>query len=291
MSHDLVIAMTGSHGFLGTALSARLRAEGHTVLPVSREPGILPGSDVLIHLAGESPAGLWTTRKKQAIRDSRVEGTRRVVGRLGSAVSRPKVLLCASAVGYYGHRPGEPLEETSAPGAGFRASTCVAWETEARTAEALGIRTVRLRFGSILDPSGGYLGRTLPLLRRGLCFVLGDPADRFAWVSLTDAVRMIQFAIENESVQGAINVTAPVAATQGAFARAAAALAGRRVVGRLRSGLLRAALGEFASAFVDIQDVAPARALQEGFSHVHPTLKYWISSVETSGGRTWLPGI
>jgi NAD dependent epimerase/dehydratase family enzyme len=116
------------------------------------------------------------------------------------------------------------------------------------------------------------------MLRRGLCFVLGDPADRFSWISLEDALRMIEFAMRNESVHGALNVTAPVAATQGAFARAAAALAGRRVIGRLRSGLLRATLGELASAFVDVQDVAPAKALQEGFGHVHPTLQYWMSS-------------
>lgn len=280
MRRDLVIAVTGSHGFVGSALTASFRAAGHTVLPVPREIGLLPGCDVLIHLAGESPAGPWTAPKRRAIFESRVLGTRRIVGRLQDAVALPRVFLCASAVGYYGHRPGEPLDESSAPGHGFRPETCVAWEAEARKAEELGIRTVRLRFGQVLDPSGGYLGRMLPLLRRGLCFVLGDPADRFSWISLADAVRMVDFAMRSESVRGALNVTAPVAATQGAFAKAAAALAGRRVVGRLRAGLLRAALGELASAFVDIQDAAPARALQEGFGHVHPSLPYWVSSLE-----------
>src|SRR5581483_11962595 len=134
---------------------------------------------------------------RRAIYNSRVLGTRRLVNRLPDAVSLPKVFLCASAAGYYGHRPGEPLDETSPPGRGFRAETCVAWEAEACKAEALGIRTVLLRFGNVLDPSGGYLGRMLPLLRRGFCFVLGDPADRFAWISLEDALRMIEFAMAN----------------------------------------------------------------------------------------------
>lgn len=280
MKRDLVIAVTGSHGFLGSALVRRLRRAGHTVLSLPREPALLPGTDALIHLAGESPAGLWTPRKKRAIRDSRILGTRELVNRIPLAVSPPRVFLCASAAGYYGHRPGEPLEEGSAPGTGFRARTCVDWEAEASRAEAYGVRTVRLRFGSVLDPTGGYLGHMLPLLRRGFCFVLGNPGDRFAWISLEDTIRMIEFALENESIRGALNVTAPVAATQGAFARAASRLAGRRVLGRLRSGLLRSTLGDFASAFVDVQDVAPTRALRGGFGHVHPTLEYWSRSLD-----------
>ena len=139
---------------------------------------------------------------------------------------------------------------------------------------------MRLRFGAILDPSGGYLGALRPFHRHGLAFVLGDPADRVSWISLLDALRMIEFAMRTPSVQGALNVTAPVAATQEALARAAAARAGRRVLGRLRTGLLRASLGELASALVDVQDVAPAKALQEGFGHVHPTLGFWAASLE-----------
>ena len=280
MKKDLVIAVTGSHGFVGTALVARLRAQGHTVIPLPREIGLLPGCDVLIHLAGESIAGYWTARKRRAIYNSRVLGTRRLVSRLRDAVSLPKVFLCASAVGYYGHRPGEPLDETSAPGRGFRAETCRDWEAEAMKAEELGIRTVRLRFGTVLDPSGGYLGGMLPILQHGLCFVLGDPEARFSWISLVDALRMIEFAMLRDSVSGPLNVVAPVAATQGAFARAAAALAGRRVIGQLRAGLLRAGLGQLASAILDVQDAAPAKALQEGFGHVHPTLQFWTSSMD-----------
>jgi NAD dependent epimerase/dehydratase family enzyme len=265
MKKDLVIAIAGSDGFVGSALVARLRAAGHTVIPIPDEPGLMPGSDVLIHLD----------------READVSETRRLVSRLGDAVSRPRVFLHASSVDVYGHRPGEPLDESSAPGRGPRAAACLSAEAEARAAERLGIRTVLLRFGAVLDPSGGCLGRLLPLMRRGLCFVFGDPGDRFSWISLEDALRLLEFAMERESLRGVLNATAPVAATQGAFARAAAALAGRRVLGRLRSRLLRRRLGVFS----DIQDVAPVRALQEGFGHLHPTLQFWNDMVHETPMR------
>ncbi len=246
MKRDLVIAIAGSDGFLGAALEARFRAAGHTVLPLPREIGILPGCDVLIQLRDDD-----------------------LVSKLPDAVCLPKVFIYGSSTDYYGHRPGEPLDENSPPGRGSRAAA----EAVALRAEALGVRTVILRFGEILDPSGGYLGKMLPLMRHGFCFVMGHPEDRFAWISLEDALRLIEFAMRNGKVRGALNAVAPVAATQGAFARAAASLAKRRLLGRLRSRFLRAHLGILA----DIQDVAPSRALQEGFGFVHPTLQFWRS--------------
>lgn len=258
-----VIGITGAGGFLGRALSRRLAGAGHTVVPVPRAPGLLPRFDALVHLAGENVAGLWTRGKRRRILESRTGGTRRLVSRMREAP--PGVFLCASAAGYYGHRPGEVLDENAPPGRGFRPGVCVAWEREARAAEALGVRTVLLRFGTVLDPSGGYLGRMLPFLRRGLCFVLGRPRDRFSWVSLEDAVRFVAFALERPSLRGPVNVTAPRALTQGEFARTVARWLGRRVLGRLPRSALRLALGELASAFVDWQDVRPVRARAEGF--------------------------
>lgn len=245
MKRDLVIAVAGHQGFLGAALLARLRAANHTVIPLPREIGLLPGCDVLIQLDDQD-----------------------LVSRLPDAVCLPKVFIYGSSTDYYGHRPGEPLDESSPPGRGPRAAA----EAAALRAATLGIRTVILRFGEVLDPSGGYLGRMLPLMRRGLCFVMGDPGDRFSWISLEDALRLIEFAMLKE-IRGVVNAVAPVAATQGAFARAAASLARRRVLGQLRSRRIRASLGILA----DIQDVAPARALQEGFGFVHPTLQFWRS--------------
>jgi uncharacterized protein (TIGR01777 family) len=234
--------------------------------------------DALVHLGGESVAGLWTARKRRAILESRVEGTRRLVERLRDLPGRPRVFVCASATGFYGHRPGEVLDETSAPGSGFRSEVCRAWEAEALRAEALGVRAVLLRFGTVLDPSGGYLGGLIPFWRHGLCFVVGRPQDRISWVSREDAVRLIELSIADETLRGPLNAVAPRAATQADFARAAARAAGRHVLGRLPRRVLRLALGEFARAFTDSQDVLPRKAQARGFTFRHPDLERLFAS-------------
>jgi len=265
----LVVAMTGAGGFIGRALARRLEGAGHTVVPLPRELGTLPGADAIVHLGGESIAGLWTARKRRAILESRVAGTRRLVERMGALPLRPRVFVCASATGIYGHRPGEVLDEDAGAGRGFRSDVCLAWEAEALRAEALGVRTVLLRFGTVLDPAGGYLAKLLPLWRHGLCFVVGRARDRFAWISREDAVRLIEFAVNDEALRGPVNAVAPRAATQAELARVAAQAAGRHVVGRLPRRVLRFALGEFARAFTDSQDVRPRRVLSRGFAFLH----------------------
>jgi uncharacterized protein (TIGR01777 family) len=260
----MLIGMTGASGFLGRPLACRLKEAGHTVVPISREPGRLPNVDVLIHLGGEPIAGRWTRRKRRAILDSRVEGTRRLVHRLGDMPKRPAVFLSASGTGIYGDRPGEILTEDSPPGEGFRTKVCLAWEQEARGAEPLGIRTVLLRFGTILDPGGGYLARVLPWFRWGLCMQLGGESDRFPWVGLEDAIRFIQFCLETP-VSGPFNVVSPEILTQGEFAHLLSASLGRRLLGRIPGGALRLLLGELSRALLDRQDISPARALGQGF--------------------------
>lgn len=260
----MLIGMTGASGFLGRPLALRLRDAGHTVVPISREPGLLPNVDALVHLGGESIAGRWTRRRRRAILQSRVEGTRRLVDRLSAMERRPSVFLCASGAGIYGDRPGETLTEESAPGEGFRSEVCRAWEAEARRAELLGIRTALLRFGAILDPRGGYLGRLLPWLHRGVRFVLGEEEASFPWVGLEDAIRFISFALESP-VSGPVNVVSPDGVTQGEFARLLAASLGRRVAGRLPRWMLRLAWGEMARAITDRQAVTPAKATASGF--------------------------
>jgi hypothetical protein len=285
MKGGLVVGITGATGFLGRPLAARLRAAGHTVVPLPREMGALPGLDALVHLAGESIAGLWTARKRRAILESRVEGTRRLVRRLRDLPRPPAVFVSASATGIYGHRPGEILEDEAAPGHGFRSEVCRAWEAEARAAEALGVRTVLLRFGSVLDPEGGYLAGLAPFLRRGLCFVLGRTSDRFPWISREDAVRLAEFAIATPALSGTVNAVSPHPATQQEFARAAAALFRRRVLGRVPRRLLRILLGEFARAFIDHQDVRPAKALRHGFVFRHPRLESWTPTLALEANR------
>ncbi len=285
MRRRLVIGLTGASGFLGRPLAARLAAAGHSVVPLPREMGALPGVDALVHLAGESVAGLWTARKRRAILESRVEGTRRLVLRMRGLGRPPAVFVSASATGIYGHRPGEILDDDALPGAGFRSDVCRAWEAEARAAEALGVRTVLLRFGSVLDPGGGYLGKMAPLLRRGFCFVLGRGSDRFPWISREDATRLVEFAIETPGLSGPVNAVAPRTATQKEFARAAAALFRRHVLGRVPRRVLRALLGEFARAFIDSQDVRPAKALRHGFVFQHPDLGTWTPSLALEVSR------
>lgn len=285
MKERLVIGLTGASGFLGRPLAARLAAAGHTVVPIPREMGALPGVDALVHLAGESVAGIWTAGKRRAILESRVEGTRRLVDRMRDLGRKPRVFVCASATGIYGHRPGEVLDETAAPGSGFRSDVCRAWEAEAQAAENFGVRTVLLRFGSILDPAGGYLGGMTPFLRRGLCFVLGRTSDRFPWISREDALRLVEFALATPGLAGPVNAVAPRTPTQEEFARAAAALFRRHVLGRVPRRVLRVLLGEFARAFIDSQDVRPAKALCHGFVFRHPDLESWTPALALEMSR------
>jgi hypothetical protein len=260
----MLIAMTGSSGFLGRALTHRLWEAGHTVVPISREPGLLPEVDVIVHLGGESIAGRWTAKRRRAILESRVEGTRRLVDRMLDMDRRPRVFLCASGAGYYGDRPGERLDEEAGPGRGFRSEVCLSWEAEARRAESFNVRTATLRFGAILDPSGGYLGKLLPWFRRGFCFVLGGASDPFAWIGLEDAVRFIEFCLDHP-VDGPVNVVSPEETSQEEFAHLLAASMGHRLMGRLPRWALRLGLGELSRALSDRQRVVPAKAVRQGF--------------------------
>jgi uncharacterized protein len=273
------IAITGASGFLGRPLLEHLSAIGHECIALNRNRDQTPEVDAVIHLAGENPAGLWTPWKRRAIRDSRVNGTRTLVAALREAP--PRVLLCASAVGIYGHRPGESLDESSPPDPRmrFRAQVCMAWEQAAEEASALGIRVVRLRMGNVMDPSGGFLGKLLPLYRAGGCFVLGDAGASIAWISLLDAVRLIAFAVEDEALRGPLDVVAPHCITQHTLAKTLAPRIGARVRGRIPAGLLRCVLGEFASALIDDQNVLPTKALDARFKFAHPAWRSWLESI------------
>jgi len=284
--------ITGGTGFIGRALVRRLTADGHACTVVSRDParaatlGLPPGTaflsdvaasppvDAVVLLAGESAAGLWTKRKRAAIIASRVEATRRVVEWMRASSSKPEVLVSASAVGYYGHRPGEVLDEASAPdpAAGFRSSVCVRWEAEAGRAAELGIRVVAPRFGVVLGRDGGLLVELLRLHRLRLSFVLGNPAAVVPWVALDDAVGFIGRALADDRFSGPMNVVAPVTTTQERFTAAIAEAVGSRVLGTLPAWLLRAAVGELSSAILDDAHVVPRAALAAGFEFAETDL-------------------
>lgn len=289
------IAITGATGFLGRPLVEYLIQLGHecTVLtrnvarakniglPLSARIASIdapPAADVVIHLAGEGIAGYWTRRKRRAILESRVDGTRRLVAALRLAKTRPHTLLAASAVGIYGHRPGEILEETARldPRSAFRAQVCRAWEAAANEADVLGIRVVNLRLANIFDPGGGYLRGLLPIYRHFGGWTFGEPDAVIPWIARVDAIRMIDFALANERWYGPLNVVAPETTTQMALASALGGRYGHPDAHRMPSWLTRAVLGEFASALVDDQHVIPAKALNAGFAFRYPALPVWL---------------
>ena len=220
--------ITGASGLIGQALQRSFREKGYEMLLASRaepkdensiywdaadgfaEPERLEGIDAVVHLAGESISGLrWTDEKKKAIRDSRVLGTRSVVGAISRLKDRPGVLVCASAVGFYGERGDEELTESSAAGDEFLSHVAKEWESEARRAEDAGIRTVLLRSGIVLSKNGGALGTMLTPFKIGVGGVIGSGKQWMSWISLEDEVRIINFAIENEKLRGAVNAVSP----------------------------------------------------------------------------------
>lgn len=279
------VLITGGTGFIGRAIVGRLAAERHECIVVSRNPqraatlglpsgtsflaGIeaAPPVDAVILLAGETVAGLWTKRKKAAMTASRVSGTRRAVDWMRTLPTPPQVLVSASAVGYYGHRPGEVLDESSGPdpAGGFTSRLCLQWEAEALRAEELGVRVVIPRLGYVLGPGGGILPQLLRPHRFGLSFVLGNRGTVVPWVALDDVVAFAARAVGEERLSGQMNLVAPVVTTQEDFAAALAESVGSRVRARIPASLLKLALGELSSGVLDDQHVVPRAALAAGF--------------------------
>jgi uncharacterized protein len=290
------VAITGATAFIGRALVTHLDAFGHECVVLSRDtaraqhlalpPGIriapgdeLPAVEAVIHLAGENIAGLWTPLKRRRIFTSRVAGTRRLVAAIRAASRPPHTLLVASAVGIYGHRPGEALDETAQPDPRkrFRRRVCVAWEKEAAAAREAGCRVVTLRFGNVMARNGGFLGGLLPFYRTCGGFAFGNASAALSWISREDAIGLITFALECAQLEGPINVVAPHAITQRTLARSLAPRVGRCVRGCLPTWLLRGLLGEFSCALLDEQNVIPGKALAAGFRFNHPA---WRSCLD-----------
>lgn len=286
------VLITGSSGFIGMAVVGHLRAQGHAVRRLVRRPPAAPdevrwdpaggfvdadgveGASAAVHLAGEGIAeGRWTEERKRRIRESRVAGTRLLSETLAAADAPPGVLLCASAVGYYGDRGDEPLDESSPPGAGFLPATCVEWEAAADPARRAGIRVCHLRFGVVLSPDGGALARMLPVFRLGLGGTLGDGRQFMSWVSLEDVVAAVRFLLGREELRGPVNVTAPDPVRNVDFTRTLGRVLGRPAVLRVPAPLLRLLLGELAGTLLGGARVLPARLQAAGFRFRDPELE------------------
>lgn len=260
------VAVTGSTGFLGRQVIAALATAGHRPHPLPRNPSPekLNCADAVIHLAGEPVAQRWTPEAKQRIYASRVEGTRDLVNAISKSVHRPRVLICASAIGIYGSRGDEILKEDSRPAEDFLARVVVDWEQAALSAEALGIRVVNLRFGMVLG-NGGALAKMLPPFKLGIGGRLGSGKQWTSWIHIDDAVNLILFALENGQVRGALNATAPDPVTNAQFTRELARVLHRPAIFPVPPLALRLMFGEMAGVVLASQRVLPAAAQAAGF--------------------------
>lgn len=287
------IAITGASGLIGRRLLRTFAKEGRALHVLSRHAGtnLPPGvrlsvwdpgqgeppeealreADAVVHLAGENVAQRWTPDAKRRILESRMAGTRSLVGALAKLPRRPPVLVCASAVGYYGGRGDETLTEASAPGTGFLPGVCVAWEREAQAAEALGIRVVRMRIGIALDSRGGALKSMLPLFRIGAGGKLGDGRQWMSWIHLDDLAALFRFALDNP-IAGPVNAVAPEPVTNADFTRALGRALHRPALFPMPKLALRLALGEMSEILLASQRAIPQAAQAAGFGFRFPQL-------------------
>ncbi|MBZ5546418.1 MAG: TIGR01777 family oxidoreductase [Acidobacteriia bacterium] len=225
------------------------------------------GFDAVIHLAGESVVGRWTEAKKKAIRDSRLLGTRNLATSLAQAKDRPRLFVCASAVGFYGNRGDELLTEDSAGGSGFAAELGREWEAASRVAAEAGIRTVNLRIGLVLSPEGGALEKMLIPFKLGLGGRLGPGTQWWSWIHVDDIVGAIHHIMHNESLSGPVNVVAPSPVRNEEFTRVLASVLGRPALFPVPAFAARLAFGEMAQELMlSSQRVVPARLEASGYS-------------------------
>jgi len=222
--------------------------------------------DAVVHLAGENIAQRWTPEAKARIRDSRVRGTELISRAVADLQPRPRVLLSSSAVGYYGNRGEELLTEERKPGAGFLAELCQQWEAATATAAQAGLRVAHLRLGVVLDPNGGALKKMLPAFRAGVAGRLGSGRQYMSWVTLGDAVRAIDFLLNNETLRGPFNIVAPTPARNSEFTRAMSRVLHRPAILPVPGFALRLLAGQMADeALLASARVLPHRLQQSGF--------------------------
>ena len=298
------VLVTGSTGLVGTALVSRLASEGQTVCRLMRpqskstaeskdgfnvawDPatgelgGAGVGADAVVNLAGASIAdGRWTKERKALLYTSRIDTTRALVNALAKMNARPRVLVSASAIGFYGDRGDELLSEESKTGADFLAGLAKEWEAEALKAEALGIRVVLARFGIILARDGGALPKMMLPFKLGAGGKLGSGKQWMSWVTLEDVVGILKFAIEKPAVRGAVNVVAPNAVQNTEFTKVLAKIMHRPALFPAPAFALHLALGEMADALLlSSQRVAPQAIKKLGYGFLHSDLPSALSAV------------
>ena len=286
------IAVSGSRGLVGSALVPFLTAGGHRVTRLVRkaaagddvawdvaqglkDPSRLEGVGAVVHLAGENiAAGRWTATRKETIRRSRVEGTRRLCESLARLSRRPKVLVSASAMGFYGSRGDEALREDSAPGSDFLAQVCREWEAATEPASRAGIRVVQLRFGMILSPAGGALKKMLLPFKLGAGGRIGSGTQYVSWIGIDDVAGVIHHTIVTGSLQGPVNAVTPTPVTNAEYTRTLARVLSRPALAPMPAFAARLAFGEMADALLlASQRLMPSRLQATGYKFRYPELE------------------
>lgn len=281
------VLLTGGTGFIGGAVARALRGASHDVTIVSRRPGYVPAkaiswdgvraamheTDAVVNLAGEGIAdGRWTAARRHEIVASRVDATRAIVGAIAESPVRPKVLVNASAIGFYGAHGDEVLDETAPPGEGFLADVCRTWETEAFRAQALDVRVAALRIGVVLGPNGGALAKMLTPFRAAVGGRLGSGRQWMSWIHRDDVVGLVLAALDGTAYAGPVNATAPTPVRNRDFTAALAAAVHRPAVVPVPGLALRLVLGEMADMLLTGQRVVPAVAIEAGYAFKYPEL-------------------
>ncbi len=286
--------VSGGRGFVGKRVVDALLREGNYVAVWSREPGretrdavgafywdplgaepaeeSLTDYDAVIHLAGEPVSQRWTAEAKQKIHDSRVLGTKRLVDAIAKVEHKPSVLVCASAVGYYGSRGDEELDESSAGGTGFLAEVCRDGEAEADRAMDLGLRVVKLRIGVVMGPDGGALAAMLPSFRAYLGGRLGSGRQWMSWIHVDDVAQMVAWALKAD-VAGAMNAVAPKPVTNGEFTHTLGKALGKPALLQIPAMVLKAGMGEMSDVVLSSMRVMPSVAKAHGFAWKYPELE------------------
>lgn len=285
------IAVAGASGLIGSALVRSLAADGHQVLRLVRRPPHTPdevrwdpedgrvdatgleGCDAIVNLAGAGVAARrWTPAYKRRIRDSRVLGTAALARAAASLPERPAVLVCGSAVGYYGETGNRRVDESGRPGGDFLARVCVEWEAAGAAAEDAGIRTVYARTGLVVGRGGGAWGPLFPLFRAGLGGRMGDGRQYWSFIALRDHVAALRHLVDTSALSGPVNLTAPEPVTNREVTAAMGRVLHRPTLATVPAPVLSAVLGEFAQGVLGSQRIVPARLLESGFAFSCPRI-------------------
>lgn len=287
------ILVSGGSGFIGTAVVASLRADGHRVRVLTRQRihagaeapywnpaageldrGVFIDTDAVINLSGSTIATRWTADKKSDIRESRVRSTTLLAETMAALPTRPGVFVSTSAVGIYGDRGDEVVTEAATPARDFLAGVCVAWEEAAIPAARAGIRVVHPRMGLVLAPGGGVLKQMLTPFRAGIGGPLGNGKQWWSWIVLHDVVGVIRHALATEALRGPVNVVAPGAVPNAEFAKTLGAVIGRPSGMPVPAMALKLLFGEAADgAILTGVHAVPAALERTGFQFAHPELE------------------